>query len=743
MVVLCTDSGLFVHGEPCRLSHSGTLVQQNGIGVQILNDDLAQYAMEKEGYCGAMKAPSSHYLAEISLLRAKWLDILLCWWVGLSLALGVALVEFCQHGRAEAARANVPLRAALTAKAAELASRGDHKPHAHPPPRATLSATTTASAGTAELMLAALAHGQGATLASRGDHKPHAHPHPAAPRSARPRPPRLERRSLCWQRSLTAKARLASRGDHKPHAHPHPARHAQRDHDRLGWNGGAYAGRSLTAKARLASRGDHKPHAHPHPARHAQRDHDRLGWNGGAYAGDTSITEMTLSQVAGIFYVLVGGLSLALGVALVEFCQHGRAEAARANVPLRAALTAKARLASRGDHKPHAHPHPARHAQRDHDRLGWNGGAYAGRSLTAKARLASRGDHKPHAHPHPARHAQRDHDRLGWNGGAYAGRSLTAKARLASRGDHKPHAHPHPARHAQRDHDRLGWNGGAYAGVSVRALAHGQGATRLARRPQAARAPAPARHAQRDHDRLGWNGGAYAGRSLTAKARLASRGDHKPHAHPHPARHAQRDHDRLGWNGGAYAGRSLTAKARLASRGDHKPHAHPHPARHAQRDHDRLGWNGGAYAGVSVRALAHGALNIRRDTLVEFCQHECALTTSTYTKCSVKKVFNAIAHYKRNGTNKNVVRKARPRKTSPRKDLQIIRVAKQDPFKGSNEIRNEVFSPDDPRNISSKLVRRRLVEAKLFGRVDNQELLHEDLRLRKNPEHVVRKTAYK
>ncbi|KAI8431004.1 hypothetical protein MSG28_001094 [Choristoneura fumiferana] len=228
---------------------------------------------------------------------------------GLSLALGVALVEFCQHGRAEAARANVPLRAALTAKA-RLASRGDHKPHAHPHPRATLSATTTASAGTAELMLAALAHGQGATRLARRPQAARA-PAPRAPRSARPRPPRLERRSLCWQRSLTAKARLASRGDHKPHAHPHPARHAQRDHDRLGWNGGAYAGRSLTAKARLASRGDHKPHAHPHPARHAQRDHDRLGWNGGAYAGRS--------------------------------------------------LTAKARLATRGNHKPHAHPHPARH----------------------------------------------------------------------------------------------------------------------------------------------------------------------------------------------------------------------------------------------------------------------------------------------------------------------------------------------------------------------------------------------
>lgn len=89
---------------------------------------------------------------------------------------------------------------------------------------------------------------------------------------------------------------------------------------------------------------------------------------------ETKITEMTLSQVAGIFYVLVGGLAIALGVALVEFCQHGRAEAARANVPLRAALTAKARMASRADRKHGAQRTP----QRDHDRLPWNGGAFAG-----------------------------------------------------------------------------------------------------------------------------------------------------------------------------------------------------------------------------------------------------------------------------------------------------------------------------------------------------------------------------
>ncbi|CAB3225979.1 unnamed protein product [Arctia plantaginis] len=85
-------------------------------------------------------------------------------------------------------------------------------------------------------------------------------------------------------------------------------------------------------------------------------------------------TELTLGQVAGLFYVLVGGLVLALGVALIEFCRHGRAEAARANVPLRTALRAKTRLASRPERK----SPPLRNPQRENDRLGWNGGAFAG-----------------------------------------------------------------------------------------------------------------------------------------------------------------------------------------------------------------------------------------------------------------------------------------------------------------------------------------------------------------------------
>lgn len=75
---------------------------------------------------------------------------------------------------------------------------------------------------------------------------------------------------------------------------------------------------------------------------------------------------MTLSQVAGVFYVLVCGLAVALGVALLEFCQHGRAEAAKANVPLRAALRAKAKMATH------------ERKTRDQERLGWNGSAFSG-----------------------------------------------------------------------------------------------------------------------------------------------------------------------------------------------------------------------------------------------------------------------------------------------------------------------------------------------------------------------------
>ena len=41
---------------------------------------------------------------------------------------------------------------------------------------------------------------------------------------------------------------------------------------------------------------------------------------------------LSLSNVAGVFYILVGGLGLAMLVALVEFCYKSRAEAKRLKV---------------------------------------------------------------------------------------------------------------------------------------------------------------------------------------------------------------------------------------------------------------------------------------------------------------------------------------------------------------------------------------------------------------------------
>ncbi|KOC67420.1 Glutamate receptor 1 [Habropoda laboriosa] len=59
---------------------------------------------------------------------------------------------------------------------------------------------------------------------------------------------------------------------------------------------------------------------------------------------DASRNELSLSNVAGIFYILIGGLLLALAVALLEFCYKSHTEATRAKIPLSDAMKAKARL---------------------------------------------------------------------------------------------------------------------------------------------------------------------------------------------------------------------------------------------------------------------------------------------------------------------------------------------------------------------------------------------------------------
>ncbi|VVD03791.1 unnamed protein product, partial [Leptidea sinapis] len=85
---------------------------------------------------------------------------------------------------------------------------------------------------------------------------------------------------------------------------------------------------------------------------------------------ESTMSEMTLSQVAGIFYVLVGGLALALGVALLEFCHHGRNETPRTAKTL-SALKAKAKLTAKSDKK-------SSQRSREQERLGWNGAAFTG-----------------------------------------------------------------------------------------------------------------------------------------------------------------------------------------------------------------------------------------------------------------------------------------------------------------------------------------------------------------------------
>uniref|UniRef100_A0A8C7FET6 Glutamate receptor n=1 Tax=Oncorhynchus kisutch TaxID=8019 RepID=A0A8C7FET6_ONCKI len=70
--------------------------------------------------------------------------------------------------------------------------------------------------------------------------------------------------------------------------------------------------------------------------------------SGGGDSKDKSSQALSLSNVAGVFYILVGGLGLAMLVALVEFCYKSRAEAKRMKLPFTEAMRNKARLSITG-----------------------------------------------------------------------------------------------------------------------------------------------------------------------------------------------------------------------------------------------------------------------------------------------------------------------------------------------------------------------------------------------------------
>ena len=62
----------------------------------------------------------------------------------------------------------------------------------------------------------------------------------------------------------------------------------------------------------------------------------------------TKKNELSLSNVAGIFFILVGGLIVAMFAALIEFCILAKKEAKRAKTTLSDAMKNKARLALSG-----------------------------------------------------------------------------------------------------------------------------------------------------------------------------------------------------------------------------------------------------------------------------------------------------------------------------------------------------------------------------------------------------------
>uniref|UniRef100_A0A8C2G855 Glutamate receptor n=1 Tax=Cyprinus carpio TaxID=7962 RepID=A0A8C2G855_CYPCA len=70
--------------------------------------------------------------------------------------------------------------------------------------------------------------------------------------------------------------------------------------------------------------------------------------SGGGDSKDKSSQALSLSNVAGVFYILVGGLGLAMLVALVEFCYKSRAEAKKLKLTFSEAMRNKARLSITG-----------------------------------------------------------------------------------------------------------------------------------------------------------------------------------------------------------------------------------------------------------------------------------------------------------------------------------------------------------------------------------------------------------
>lgn len=63
---------------------------------------------------------------------------------------------------------------------------------------------------------------------------------------------------------------------------------------------------------------------------------------------EKATSELSLSHVAGVFFILIGGLVLAMFMALIEFCYKASKESKKQKVPMSDAMKNKARLALSG-----------------------------------------------------------------------------------------------------------------------------------------------------------------------------------------------------------------------------------------------------------------------------------------------------------------------------------------------------------------------------------------------------------
>lgn len=59
---------------------------------------------------------------------------------------------------------------------------------------------------------------------------------------------------------------------------------------------------------------------------------------------------------------------------------------------------------------------------------------------------------------------------------------------------------------------------------------------------------------------------------------------------------------------------------------------------------------------------------------------------SKLLKCSRYMIYNVLEHIKQYGTTKNVKQQPRVRKTTPREDSLIYKIAASNPFNSSSEI---------------------------------------------------------